>query len=128
MNHPTDTTPTPALAGDAAERLAEKADDVIRSGKRVVDNSSRALQARLDDLGESVPAAISRVAAQAEDLTRRGLDRARQATVDARDRAAQVADVTIDRIKARPVKAVMISAAAGAAATLLVMWLSRRRA
>jgi ElaB/YqjD/DUF883 family membrane-anchored ribosome-binding protein len=124
MNHPTDTTPTPALAGDVAERLAEKADDMIRSGKRVVETSSRAVQARLDNLGETVPGAVSRVAAQAEDLSRRGIDRARQTALDARDRAAQVADVTIDRIKARPVKAMMISATFGA---LLALWLSHSR-
>jgi ElaB/YqjD/DUF883 family membrane-anchored ribosome-binding protein len=130
MNQMSDSpfpTSSPELASDTAERLANKADDAIRSSKRVVANSAQAVQTGLDELSEKVPAAVSRVAARAEDVTRRGIERARQTAADARHRATEVGDATIDRIKADPVKAVMIAAAAGAATALLLQWLSRSR-
>jgi ElaB/YqjD/DUF883 family membrane-anchored ribosome-binding protein len=130
MNHltePTVPTPNPELAGDVAERLANKAEDAIQGGKRVVAASAQSLQSELDDLNDKVPAAVSRVAARAEDLTRRGIERARQTAAQARERATQVGDATVDRIKAEPVKAVLIAAAAGAATALLLQWLSHSR-
>jgi ElaB/YqjD/DUF883 family membrane-anchored ribosome-binding protein len=73
-----------------------------------------------------VPAAVS-LAAQAENLTRRGIERVRQTAALARDRASQVSDATVERIRADPVKAVILAAAAGAVTALLVQWLSRSR-
>lgn len=98
-------TPTPALAGDMAERAAEHADDALH-----------AVQAGVAGLRERVPEALSRATAQAEDLARRGLER-----------VAEAGDAARWRIKDEPVKAVLLAAALGAGALLLVQWLSQRR-
>jgi hypothetical protein len=63
--------------GDVAERVAHKADDALVGAKRVAANAAQSVQSGLDDLRDRVPGAMSRAAAQCEDLTRRGLDRAR---------------------------------------------------
>jgi ElaB/YqjD/DUF883 family membrane-anchored ribosome-binding protein len=112
---------------DVAERVAHKADDALVGAKRVAANAAQSVQSGLDDLRDRVPGAMSRAAAQCEDLTRRGLDRARLAADDVRHRAADLGDATKHRIQDEPVKAVLIAAAVGAAATLLVQWLSRPR-
>ena len=44
-----------------------------------------------------------------------------------RDKAVQVSDQTVGYIKDEPVKAVLVAAAAGAVAALLIGWLSRSR-
>jgi ElaB/YqjD/DUF883 family membrane-anchored ribosome-binding protein len=129
MNSNTDSlfpTSTPVY-GDAAERLTNRDDDAFRSGERVVATTAQSVRSGLDEPSERVPAPVSRVAAQAEDLTRRAIERARQRGGLARDRASQVSDATVERIRADPVKAVMLAAAAGAVTAWLVQWLSRSR-
>jgi ElaB/YqjD/DUF883 family membrane-anchored ribosome-binding protein len=129
MNTHTDTmTPmTPGVATEVGERMASRTDEALNSVKRAASNTERSLQAGLDGLRDTVPGAVTRAAAQAEDLTRRGLEHARHAADEARHRAADLGDRTVHRIQDEPVKAVLIAVAAGAAATLLVQWLSRSR-
>jgi ElaB/YqjD/DUF883 family membrane-anchored ribosome-binding protein len=114
-------------SGDMAERVAHKTDDALVGAKRMAANAAQSVQSGIDDLRDRVPGAMSRAAAQAEDLTRRGLDRARETADVVRHRAADLGDATKHRIQDEPVKAVLIAAAVGAAATLLVQWLSRPR-
>lgn len=112
---------------DLAERVAHTTDDALVGAQRVAANAAQSVQSGIDTLRERVPGAMSRAAAQAEELTRRGLDRARQAGDELRHRAADLGDATKHRIQDEPVKAVLIAAAVGAAATLLVQWLARPR-
>lgn len=115
---------SPEMASDMAERAASRADQALVGAKRVASEAERSMQQGIDHLRDSVPGAVSRAAAQAEDLTRRGLERARHAAEDVRHRAVDLGDATVHRIQDEPVKAVLIAAAVGAAATLLVQWLS----
>jgi len=116
-----------ALATAAGEGLAQRAEATLDGASRAVDAGARSLQGRIDGLREAVPGAVSRVAARAEDLARRGIERARAAADSARDRALDVGDATVYRIREEPVKAVLIAAAVGAATTLLVQHWRRSR-
>ena len=127
MNHQLNPTSGPEALTDLSDRAANKADHVLQSTRRMGSEAAQAVQAGIDGLREGVPSAISRASAQAEDLTRRGLERARQASATVRDKAVQVSDQTVGYIKDEPVKAVLVAAAAGAVAALLIGWLSRSR-
>lgn len=87
----------------------------------------RAPASRAVGLVLPVPGAVSRAATRAEDLARRGIERARAAADSARDRALDAGDATVHRIRKEPVKAVLIAAAVGAATTLLVQQWRRSR-
>jgi ElaB/YqjD/DUF883 family membrane-anchored ribosome-binding protein len=121
------STMTPDLAGDVAERAARRTDEALLGAKRVAGDTARSVQSGLDELRDRVPGAITRAAAQAEELTRRGVERARHAADDVRHRALDLGDRTVHRIQDEPVKAVLIAAAVGAVATLLVQWMSHSR-
>jgi ElaB/YqjD/DUF883 family membrane-anchored ribosome-binding protein len=110
---PSTKTPTPALAGDLAERVATRTDDALQ-----------AVQAGIDALRDTVPAAASRVTARADDLTRRGLEGARQAAEGVHQRARDVAGFVADRVRRQPLRAALVAVAVGAAATL---WMQRSR-
>jgi ElaB/YqjD/DUF883 family membrane-anchored ribosome-binding protein len=118
---------TPSATSDYAGEGAARTDDALLGARRVADNAARSVQAGLDARRDRGPGAITRAAAQAEDLTRRGVERARHAADDVRHRATDLSDRTVHRIQDEPVKAVLVAVAVGAAATLLVQWLSRSR-
>jgi ElaB/YqjD/DUF883 family membrane-anchored ribosome-binding protein len=119
LHNPSSTT------SDYASEVANRADEALLGAKRVADGTARSVQAGLDGLRDSVPGAVTRAAAQAEDMTRRGIERARLAAENAKHRATDLGDATVHRIQDEPVKAMLIAAGIGAAATLLVQWLSR---
>ena len=123
----TTVTPNPKMSGNMAERAAGRADDALLGARRFADQAAHTVQAGIDDLRDAVPGAVSRVAAGAEDLTRRGLERARLAADAVRHRAADLGDATAHRIQDQPMKAVLIAAAVGAGAMLLMQWLARSR-
>lgn len=118
---------SPSTMTDYAAEGAARTDDALLGARRVADNAARSVQAGLDDLRDRVPGAITRAAAQAEDLTRRGVERARHAADEVRHRATDLSDRTVHRIQDEPVKAVLVAVALGAAATLMVQWLTRSR-
>ena len=120
-------TNTPDYASDMTDRAANKAEQALQSTKRMGNDMAHAVQSGIDGLREGVPAAISRATAQAEDLTRRGIERARQATATVREQATRVSDQTVGYIKDEPMKAVLMAAAAGAVAALVIGWLGRSR-
>ena len=127
MNHQLSPTSGPDGLNDLSDRAANKADQALQSTRRFGAEAAQAVQDGIDGLREGVPSAISRATAQAEDLTRRGMERARQASATVRDKAVQVSDQTVGYIKDEPVKAVLVAAAAGAVAALLIGWLTRSR-
>ena len=127
MNHPMNPGNGPEFAADLSDRAANKADQALQSTRRMGHDVAQAVQSGIDGLREGVPTAISRATTQAEDLTRRGIERARQASAAVRDKATRVGDQTVGYIKDEPVKAMLVAAAAGAVAALLIGWLGRSR-
>ena len=127
MSHQMNPSTAPEFASELADRAANKAEQALQSGKRMGSDVAQAVQSGIDGLREGVPSAISRATAQAEDLTRRGIERARQASATVREQATRVSDQTVGYIKDEPVKAVLAAAAVGAIAALLIGWLGRTR-
>jgi F0F1-type ATP synthase membrane subunit b/b' len=116
-----------ASIADGADRLATKADGALQDTQRLTNQAAHKINEGVDGLRAKTSGALSHAAAQAEELTRRGVARAREVTAQARDRASQVRDLTADRVQADPMKALLITAAAGAAAALVLQWLSHSR-
>ena len=92
-------------AHQADDRLAERAHQAINTAKPV----------------------IERLTEEAESRARRGLDSARDASRQLRERAAHASDSTVRYIKDEPVKAMLIAAATGAALVTVISLLSRSR-
>ncbi|HSW04631.1 hypothetical protein [Aquabacterium sp.] len=120
-------TPTDESIDQAADSAASKATGVIQSTKRVANVALDSLQTSVDDLRQAVPSAFSHAAAQVEDLTRRGIERARATSTQVREKVSETGERTVSYIKDEPIKSVLIAAAAGAAMAALIGWLARSR-
>jgi ElaB/YqjD/DUF883 family membrane-anchored ribosome-binding protein len=112
---------------DLADQAAAKADLALKSSRRVANDAMDSIEAGVESLREAVPNAFTRAAAQVEELTRRGMDRAKDASVGMRDQVYKASDRTVGYIKDEPVKSVLIAAATGAAVALVVGWAMRAR-
>ena len=122
----TASTTTPAGVGQFADRAARKAEQALDNTQSVANSTLDSMKESLAHAREAAPAALSRAAEQVQELTRRGIDRAREMGTDVRDRAQRASDRTVGYIQDEPVKAVLIAAAAGAAVALLIRALSGR--
>jgi len=105
-----------------AESGIDQTADAIKQG---ANDAIGKLQNGVDELSRAAPAALSRAAAQVEDLTQRTMERARQAGSQVREQANRAGDVAVGYIKDEPMKAVLIAAAAGAIAAGIFAWLTR---
>lgn len=118
---------TAETVSQLADRTAAKADSAIQSTKRVTNDALDSLHHGVEGLRDTVPSAITRTAAQVEDLARRGIERAKATSANVRDQVVRTSDRTVDYIQEEPVKAMLIAAAAGAALVTAISWLSRSR-
>lgn len=118
---------TPTEISRLADRTAATADKALLSAQRTTAEVADQVDTGIGHLRQTVPPALSRVAAQAEDLARRGIDRAREAGDVVQRQAARAGDQTVGYIRDEPVKAVMIAAAVGALGVLLARWFTRGR-
>jgi ElaB/YqjD/DUF883 family membrane-anchored ribosome-binding protein len=114
-------------ANDLADQAASRADMALKSTRRATNDALDSMESGIDSLRETVPNAFGRAAAQVEEITRRGLDRAKEASAGMRDQMYKASDRTVGYIKDEPVKSVLIAAATGAAVALLVGWAMRSR-
>jgi ElaB/YqjD/DUF883 family membrane-anchored ribosome-binding protein len=121
------TNPTTGGVAAAGERAAQRTDQALVATKRAVENAAHSVETGLDSMRETVPSALTRAAAQAEDLTRRGIERAQHARMVVREKAHRTGEQTVTYIRDEPIKAVALAAMAGALAALLVSWMSRSR-
>ena len=133
------TTHTQNLAKDShqmVDRGAEKAHDMVSTAADKADQAISATQSRAADaensirdglkqLGEAVPATLSRAATQAENMARAGIDRARAAGQSVAQQATHMREQTKSYVREEPTKAVLMAVAAGAFATLLIGWAMR---
>ncbi|MEY2890728.1 MAG: hypothetical protein RJA98_636 [Pseudomonadota bacterium] len=120
-----------ANAADKLDRFADqataKADDALSATRRAANGALDKLQDGVNELRADAPGALGRVAAQVDELTRRGIERARQASVEVRHSAERTSDRTVGYIKDEPVKSMLIAAATGAAVAALISLLARNR-
>ncbi|WP_374567415.1 hypothetical protein [Ideonella sp.] len=114
-------------ADQVAEQLATKAHDAVTATRRRANGALDSIDSSVDDMRDTAPSAFSRAAAQMEALTRRGMDRARDASNQVRDQAHRAGDRAVGYIQHEPVKSVLIAVAAGAAVAMLAGWFARSR-
>lgn len=115
-------------ADSLANHAVDKSDEALQAARRAADGALDALHDKVDALHDLIPGVFGRAAARVDDLTRRGVERARQTSYDVRDRVGHAGDVTVAYIKDEPMKSILIAAAAGAALATLAGVLSRSRA
>ena len=118
---------TAAKIDQFADRATSKADDALAATRRATTHTLDRLQDSVDDLRRDTPGALSRVAAQVDEMTRRGIERARSASVDMRHMVERTGDRTVGYIKDQPLKSVLIAAATGAVVAGLISLFSRDR-
>lgn len=127
----TKTTSPAETASDTATRiadqLADKAHNAVSATRQRANGALDSIDAGVDHMHDYAPSAFSRAAAQMESLTRRGVDRARDASNAVRDRAHQAGDRAVGYIQHEPVKSVLMAVAAGAAVAMLASWFARSR-
>lgn len=121
--------PTPGnhTVSHLAEQAALNAESAIASTQKLANEALDALHTGVQDLRDAAPTALSRAAAQVEELTRRGVDRARDAGTQVRDQVSRGGEKTASLIRDEPMKAVLIAVATGALVASVVGWLSRSR-
>jgi len=111
------------VAHNVIARTAHQADELIAGAQQVAAEADRGL----DRLREDTHGSLTRVAERAEDMARTGIEKARMAGSAVADKASEVGTQTTRYVRREPAKALLMAAAAGAAATLVVSWATRRR-
>jgi ElaB/YqjD/DUF883 family membrane-anchored ribosome-binding protein len=118
------------LAGDAsnlADHAAEGANSAIRSTQNVANAAFDRLSDKVESVRDQAAPMIDRLSSQAEIAARRGIDAVRDTSAKVRERAQQVSDSTVGYIQDKPMKSVLIAAAAGAALMALLSLMNRPR-
>jgi len=118
---------TAAKLDQLTDRAGARADDALASTRRMANGALDRLQDGVDHLREDAPGVLGRAAAQVDELTRRGIERARQASADVRQTVERTGDRTVGYITDQPLKSVLIAAATGAALAALIGMLARSR-
>lgn len=121
------TTLNPTNFDDIAQQATDKADQAIGNARKAADGALDTLQDKASHLAAVAPGTLSRVAAQIDEMARRGVDRAKAASDTAKEQATLAGDRTVGYIKEEPVKAVLVAAAAGAALAIVIGMLSRSK-
>jgi len=97
-------------------KMADAAQDMVDAS---ADQAERLL--------DTVPGALTQAAARFEDLARAGIDKARNGGHTVARTAEAARSRTTEYVREEPGKALLIAAASGAAAALLVSWAVRSR-
>lgn len=100
------------------------------TAKKIVDATHDMVQAGADQaerMADAVPGALTQAAHKVEDLARAGIDKARQASHRVADSASTACSRTTDYVREEPGKSLLIAAAVGAAAAMLVGWALQSR-
>ena len=114
-------------AESLADHAADKSEQAIETARKAADGALDALHDKVDALHDMMPGAFTRAAARVDEMTRRGIDRARQTGSQARARVDRAGDMTVAYIKDEPMTSILIAAAAGAVVAAIVSMLTRSR-
>lgn len=112
---------------DVVEKSTARAGALAAQTQRAADNAEKTIQAGLQQLGEAVPATLSRAATQAEALARTGIEKARSAGDTVRQRAQRAGESTVSYVREEPAKALLMAIVAGAAFAIVIGWATRSR-
>ncbi len=114
------------VAHNVIARTAHQADELIAGAQQVAAEADRGLDQLREDT-HGTHGSLTRVAERAEDMARTGIEKARLAGSAVADKASEVGTQTTRYVRREPAKALLMAAAAGAAATLVVSWATNRR-
>lgn len=103
-----------------ADAAITGADHAIAATQRTANDALDAAQDKVTGLRDSANGAMARAAAQVDDITRRGVERAKEATAEVRHQVSRAGERTVVYIQDEPVKSVLIALAAGAALAALL--------
>lgn len=95
--------------------------------QEAVDRVAEDIVTATEQLLDTAPGALSQAAQRVEQIARAGIDKARDASHSVAQGADKACTRTADYVRHEPGKALLMAAAAGAAATLLVSWATRTR-
>lgn len=112
-------------AHQSVSRLAEKADHAIAAVDGSAAAAEKTVKEGIHQIREAVPATLSRAAREAETMAHTGIDKARAVGESVFHQAHELRDHTVEYTREEPVKALLMAAAFGAFATLLIGWASR---
>jgi ElaB/YqjD/DUF883 family membrane-anchored ribosome-binding protein len=112
-------------AHQVVTQATSRADQAITATQDTAAHAEQSVQAGLRQIREAVPATMSRAVTQAEDLARAGIHKARAAGQSVAHQASTMRDQTVSYVREEPTKALLMAAAAGACATLLIGWATR---
>ena len=109
------------------DRVAQTADNAIRSTQHLANSALDSLAGSVQDVRHEAAPLLNRAGEQASALAQRGVNAVRESSLKLRDSAVQAKDGAVLYIKDEPLKSMLIAAAAGAALMALVGLLSRSR-
>ncbi len=107
-----------------ADKTADKLQGGIRDAKQGVDSAASAASKKVESMRSGVGPAIDKTSDRARGLLSQGVDAVSDATRKAQDFAADAQDSIVTYTREKPVKALLMAAAAGAVLVTLVRALS----
>ncbi|MDO8276896.1 MAG: hypothetical protein Q7T63_02075 [Burkholderiaceae bacterium] len=114
---------------DAAQRATDEAmqavEDAADGARAFVHDAVDKVSDTVNDLRRSIEPVIDRISHTTQDLAHRGVNAAAQARDNARRTATQYTRTTQRYVSSRPIRSVVIAAAAGAIIATLLMSLRR---
>ncbi len=114
-----------AAAAAIVDSAANTADQAIRSTQRVANETLNQIADGVDSARAQAVPALNRIAVDAEQFTRRSVEKVREGSQQLRGQAVRATNTTLSYIKEEPVKSVLIAAAVGAALMVLVTLVGR---
>lgn len=115
--------PSQDAASDFARRTSNEVNKMSDTSKRAVSETADAVNEGLDTLRDNSMSALTRAAAKADEVSRKGVEQARRAGAVVSENAKVAGDRTVAYIRQEPVTAVLLAAGVGA---LLALLLCRR--
>ncbi len=110
-----------------ADQVAESADHAIRSTQRVANEALDGMADTVQDIRHEAAPLLNRAAEQASTLKQRGLDAVRNSSHQLQDKAQRASASTVKFVRDRPIRAMVIASAAGAALTAITGLFRRSR-
>ncbi len=117
-----------AKQGQAAvDKVADRMQGGIKDAQHAANRTGAALTNKVDELRAGAAPMINKVAGQAQDMARHGVDAGARVARQAGEQASEISDSVIAFTKENPIKALAIAAASGALLVTLIKALTPSR-
>ena len=117
-----------AKQGQAAvDKVADKIQGGVKDAQYAANRTGAALTNKVDEFRAGAAPVINKVAGQAQDMARQGMDAGARVARQAGEQASEVSDSVIAYTKENPIKALASAAASGALLITLIKALTPSR-